>query len=107
MMQIRVGYEIVYDLPQPTPLLLTVHIHYSRASDIVLPDKSGIEVCRELRKLPETSLVPIVFLTSRDDVATELEGLSAGGDDYLVKPVNRERLLARIASQLRTSTLAE
>lgn len=38
MMQIRVGYEIVYDLPQPTPLLLTVHIHYSRASDIVLPD---------------------------------------------------------------------
>ena len=38
MIQIRVGYEIIYDLPQPTPLLLTVHIHYSRAPDIVTPD---------------------------------------------------------------------
>jgi transglutaminase-like putative cysteine protease len=37
-MQIRVGYELVYVVPQPTPLLLTVHVHYSRASDIVEPD---------------------------------------------------------------------
>ena len=37
-MQIRVGYELAYEVPQPTPMLLTVHIHYSRASDLVLPD---------------------------------------------------------------------
>lgn len=37
-MQIAVGYEITYDLPQPTPMLLTVHVHYSRASDLVAPD---------------------------------------------------------------------
>src|SRR4051794_12472472 len=37
-MQIRVGYELIYDLPQPTPMLLTVHIHYSKASDILVPD---------------------------------------------------------------------
>ena len=37
-MQIRVGYELIYDCPQPTPMLLIVNIHYSRASDIVVPD---------------------------------------------------------------------
>ena len=37
-MQIGVGYELIYELPQPTPMLLTVHIHYSRASDLVVPD---------------------------------------------------------------------
>src|SRR5271154_5775057 len=37
-MQIRVGYELIYDCPQPTPMILTLNIHYSRASDIVIPD---------------------------------------------------------------------
>jgi hypothetical protein len=37
-MNIQVGYEIVYSLPQATPMILTLHIHYSRASDIVVPD---------------------------------------------------------------------
>src|ERR1700690_3868342 len=37
-MQIRVGYEFIYDFPQPTPMILAVSIHYSRASDIVIPD---------------------------------------------------------------------
>ena len=37
-MQIRVGYELIYNFPQPTPMILTVSIHYSRASDIVIPD---------------------------------------------------------------------
>ena len=37
-MQIRVGYEFIYNFPQPTPMILTVSIHYSRASDIVTPD---------------------------------------------------------------------
>ena len=37
-MQIRVGYELIYDFPQPTPMILTLNIHYTRASDIVVPD---------------------------------------------------------------------
>jgi hypothetical protein len=37
-MQIRVGYELLYDCPQPTPMLLTLNLHFSRASDIVIPD---------------------------------------------------------------------
>ena len=37
-MQLRVGYEILYDCPQPTPMMLMLNIHHSRASDIVVPD---------------------------------------------------------------------
>ena len=37
-MQIRVGYEMIYECPQPTPMILTLHLHYSRASDVVIPD---------------------------------------------------------------------
>ena len=37
-MEIRVGYELIYDCPQPTPMMLMLNIHYSRASDIVVPD---------------------------------------------------------------------
>jgi transglutaminase-like putative cysteine protease len=37
-MQIRVGYELIYDCPQPTPMILTLHIHYARASDVIVPD---------------------------------------------------------------------
>jgi type IV pilus assembly protein PilB len=73
--------------------------------DIMLPDQSGIEVCRSLRNLSQTSLVPVIFLTARTDMQTELASFAAGGDDYLVKPVDRERLLARIASRLRTGAL--
>lgn len=73
--------------------------------DVMLPDKSGIDVCRELRALPQTSLVPVIFLTARSDMQTELAGFEAGGDDYLVKPIDRERLLARIHTRLRTGAL--
>jgi hypothetical protein len=38
IMQIRVGYELIYDCPQPTPMILTLHIHSARVSDIVIPD---------------------------------------------------------------------
>jgi len=38
MMKIRIGYELIYDFPQPTPMILTLHVHFSRASDMVVPD---------------------------------------------------------------------
>jgi hypothetical protein len=37
-LEIRVGYELIYDCPQPTPMMLVLHIHYSRAPDIIIPD---------------------------------------------------------------------
>jgi len=62
--------------------------------DVGLPDKSGFEVARALRK--GGSQVPILMLTARDSVGDRVEGLDAGADDYLVKPFAYEELLARL-----------
>jgi two-component system, OmpR family, response regulator len=62
--------------------------------DVGLPDKSGFEVARLLRR--KGSQVPILMLTARDAVSDRVEGLDAGADDYLVKPFAYEELLARL-----------
>jgi DNA-binding response OmpR family regulator len=62
--------------------------------DVGLPDKSGFEVARTLRR--QGSQVPILMLTARDSVSDRVEGLDAGADDYLVKPFAYEELLARL-----------
>jgi two-component system OmpR family response regulator len=62
--------------------------------DVGLPDRSGFDVARTLRK--KGSQVPILMLTARDSVSDRVEGLDAGADDYLVKPFAYEELLARL-----------
>src|SRR5450759_3055497 len=62
--------------------------------DVGLPDRSGFEVARALRR--SGSQVPILMLTARDAVSDRVEGLDAGADDYLVKPFAYEELLARL-----------
>ena len=62
--------------------------------DVGLPDGSGFDVARSLRA--KGSAVPILMLTARDAVASRVEGLDAGADDYLVKPFAYEELLARL-----------
>jgi two-component system OmpR family response regulator len=62
--------------------------------DVGLPDRSGFDVARTLRK--QGSQVPILMLTARDSVSDRVEGLDAGADDYLVKPFAYEELLARL-----------
>ncbi len=66
--------------------------------DIILPGGSGIEVCRRLRANGPNMSAPIIMLSARDAVADRVEGLSAGADDYMIKPFAFEELLARVAS---------
>lgn len=66
--------------------------------DLGLPDLSGAEIARRVRRHDVT---PILILTAADDVATKVELLNAGADDYLVKPFHVEELLARVHVQLR------
>ena len=66
--------------------------------DLGLPRLDGVEVCRELRR---ESDVPILMLTARDAVEARVEGLDSGADDYLVKPFDRQELLARLRALLR------
>jgi len=69
--------------------------------DVGLPDFSGIEVIKRLRK--DKVIVPILILTARSRWQEKVEGLEAGADDYLVKPFHYEELLARINALLRRS----
>jgi DNA-binding response OmpR family regulator len=66
--------------------------------DLGLPTIDGVEVCRRLR---EEGDVPILILTARDALESRVEGLDMGADDYLVKPFEREELLARLRALLR------
>jgi DNA-binding response OmpR family regulator len=66
--------------------------------DLGLPKLDGVEVCRRLR---EDGDVPILVLTARDALESRVAGLDAGADDYVVKPFEREELLARLRALLR------
>jgi two-component system, OmpR family, response regulator MprA len=66
--------------------------------DLGLPRLDGVEVCRRLRNGGD---VPILILTARDALEARVEGLDSGADDYLVKPFEREELLARLRALLR------
>lgn len=67
--------------------------------DWVLPDIPGIEACRSLRALDR--VVPIIFVSGRDDEASTIRGLDAGADDYLAKPVRIRELIARLEAHIR------
>jgi two-component system phosphate regulon response regulator PhoB len=74
--------------------------------DQMLPDIDGLDVCRRLRNDPATERIPIVFLTARTGEAERVRGLSAGADDYVVKPFSTAELLLRIRAVLRRSAPA-
>jgi two-component system, OmpR family, response regulator len=69
--------------------------------DIMMPGMDGFDVCRTLRASGD--LVPIIFLTARDEHSTKLKGLTIGADDYMTKPFSLEELMARIRAVLRRS----
>jgi len=69
--------------------------------DWMLPLTSGIEVCRRLRRLPETRDVPIIMLTARGEEGDKVRGLDAGADDYITKPFSPAELIARMRAVLR------
>ncbi len=55
--------------------------------DVLMPDMSGLDVCRALKSDPETSDIPVVLITALSDRTAKMEGLEAGADDFLTKPV--------------------
>ena len=69
--------------------------------DWMLPQLSGIEVCRRLRGRQETRNVPIIMLTARGEESEKVRGLATGADDYIVKPFSVPELLARVRALLR------
>ena len=64
--------------------------------DVEMPGLNGFEVCEKLKKSPDTLDIPVMFLSSRKDISERMRGYNSGASDYIVKPFNREELLARI-----------
>ncbi|MFY8298485.1 response regulator [Pseudoalteromonas sp. SS15] len=64
--------------------------------DVEMPGMNGFEVCEKLKKASQTKEIPVMFLSSRTDISERMRGYNSGAADYIVKPFNREELLARI-----------
>jgi serine/threonine protein kinase len=73
--------------------------------DIQMPDLDGYEVCRVLKQSPELRAIPVIFVSSLDDVIDKVKAFEVGGVDYVTKPFEAAEVLARVASQLRLSRL--
>lgn len=69
--------------------------------DWMLPMLSGIEVCRQLRRRPQTAEVPIIMLTARGEEGDKIRGLECGADDYVTKPFSPAELIARVRAVMR------
>jgi DNA-binding NarL/FixJ family response regulator len=82
----RSGQEALLQLAESVPDLII--------SDIRMPGMDGYKLARQLRGAPRTALVPIVFLTAKDETADRVEGFRAGIDAYLTKPFEPEELIA-------------
>ncbi|MEO9900038.1 phosphate regulon transcriptional regulator PhoB [Nisaea sp.] len=87
------GEEAILLAMEKTPDLILL--------DWMLPLLSGVEVCRRLRRTPETKGVPVIMLTARGDEGDRIRGLNAGADDYITKPFSPSELIARIRAVLR------
>jgi putative two-component system response regulator len=70
-------------------------------SDVIMPGKSGYELCRELKENPATRLIPFVLITGLADREDRVRGIEAGADDFLSKPIFPEELFARVKSLLK------
>jgi two-component system alkaline phosphatase synthesis response regulator PhoP len=71
--------------------------------DVMLPNVSGVDLCRVIRK---TSQVPVLFLSAKGTTADRIEGLKAGGNDYLPKPFDLEEMLLRVAILLNANQVS-
>lgn len=69
--------------------------------DWMLPNVSGIELCRRIKSSPETRAIPVVMLSARSEESDRVRGLETGADDYISKPYSVVELMARLRTQLR------
>lgn len=87
------GDEALVRVREETPDLIVL--------DWMLPNVSGIEICRQLKIARETRAIPVIMLSARSEETDRVRGLETGADDYVVKPYSVGELLARIRTQLR------
>jgi len=94
---VRDGEEALQRVSQARPDLVLL--------DIMLPKKSGFEVCKEIKSGEETRAIPVIMVTALKDMESRVKGIAAGADDFLSRPMDKSELLARVKSILRISRL--
>ena len=93
----REGFEVAEAIDGEEALLRIAE----RKPDVVLLDwmlplVSGIEVCRQIRRAPQTRTLPVIMLTARGEESDRVRGLNSGADDYIVKPFSPRELVSRV-----------
>ena len=73
--------------------------------DAIMPEMDGYEVCRRLKSIEITRLIPIVMVTDSHDKKAKIQGIEAGADDLITKPLNKVEVIARVRSLLQVNTL--
>jgi len=73
--------------------------------DVMMPELNGYQVCQRIRENPQTTLLPVIMVTALDPAKERVNGIEAGADDFLTKPINSVELLARVRSLLRIREL--
>lgn len=87
------GREAFVHMAQRRPDMMIV--------DLMLPDISGIEICRRVRENPQWASLPVVMLTARSEEGDRLQGFESGADDYITKPFSPRELVMRVKAILR------
>ena len=75
--------------------------------DVMMPGMDGFEVCRRLKSNPKTQHIPIIMVTALDQPSDKIQGLEAGADDFLTKPVDDIALITRVKNLARLKTLTD
>ena len=75
--------------------------------DLMLPDGSGLDLCKQIKSNPETNEIPILILTAKDDEVDKVVGFELGADDYVTKPFSQNELIARIKALLRRTSYGD
>lgn len=73
--------------------------------DVMMPDMDGYEVCRRLKKMPQSSTIPVIFITARVETEDIVRGFEAGGVDYVTKPFKPAELKARVRTHIQLHQL--
>jgi DNA-binding NtrC family response regulator len=100
------GYKILVAPTGELALQITAEVRPALILlDVLMPGMDGFEVCRRLKATPATQEIPVVFLTARAETERIIEGFEAGGVDYIVKPFQKEEVLARVRTHLEKARL--
>lgn len=93
------GYECIKQAKEHKPDLILL--------DVMMPGMDGFETCRKMKEDVEISHIPVVMVTALSETADRLQGLEAGADDFLTKPINDTALFARVRSLIRIKVLLD